>query len=232
MPKLDWDTVGERFYEQGVDRGVLYIAGQGYAWSGLVSVSESLSGGEAKPFYIDGFKYANVAGSEEFGATIEAFSYPPEFALCDGIAQIHNGLSATQQPRKPFDFSYRTRIGNDVDGFDHGYKIHLIYRALAAPSAQKFASLGAKDVPDTRSWSVTTMPPAISGYRPTSHFVIDSRSTPDDTLTTIEELLYGTDTANAVMPTVGALLSLFGTPVYDEGAPAVVDDVILDGGTP
>jgi hypothetical protein len=231
MTKLNWDALGERFYEQGVDRGALYIASVGYAWSGLVSVSESLSGGEAKPYYIDGFKYANIAGSEEFGATIEAFSCPPEFGPCDGLAQIHNGLVATQQPRKPFDLTYRTRIGNDVDGYDHGYKVHLVYRALAAPSAQKFASLGQKDDPNTRSWDISTMPPAISGYRPTAHFVVDSRTADPATLSQLEDLLYGTDTADAVMPTVPALLTLFGTPVYDAGTVETVDTNVLDGGT-
>lgn len=232
MPRLSWDTVGERFYEQGVDRGVLYVYGQGYAWSGLVSVSESLSGGEPRPFYVDGYKYANLAASEEFGATIEAFSSPAEFALCDGSAIIHNGLIITQQPRRPFDFSFRTKIGNDVNGVDYAYKIHLVYGALAAPSGQKFTSLGQSDSPDTRSWQVTTRPPLITGYRPTSHFIIDSRETPVDILSTVEDLLYGTESATAVMPTVPALLALFGTPIYDEGLPNAVDDLILDGGTP
>jgi hypothetical protein len=231
MSRLTWDGMGQRIYELGVDHGVLYLAGQGYSWPGLVSVSESLSGGDAKPYYIDGYKYANIAAAEEFGATIEAFSCPPEFAPCDGAAEIHNGLIATQQPRKSFGFSYRTKIGNDIQGDDFGYKIHLVYNALAAPSGQKFTSQGQNDSPATRSWAITTKPPVISGYRPTAHFVIDSRSTPADTLATIEDLLYGTDTADAVMPTVAALLTIFGTPVYDSGTPDDLDAVILDGGT-
>jgi hypothetical protein len=232
--RLAWDTPGERVYEQGVDRGVLYVGGQGYAWSGLVSVSESIQGGQAKPYYMDGIKYANVSASEEFQATIEAFSSPPEFAPCDGNAMLQNGLFATQQPRRQFDLSYRTRVGNDLDGTDHAYKIHLVYKALAAPSNQKYLTIGANATPSTRSWAITTLPPLVTGIRPTSHFVIDSRTTDPAVLTELEDILYGNIDDEASMPTVAALLSLFSAPDfdYDAGDVDTTGLEILDGGAP
>lgn len=209
MTRLSWGTPGERFYETGVDRGVLFIGGVGYAWSGLVSVAESPSGGEARPYYIDGFKYANVSAAEEYEATIQAFSAPREFGPCDGSSEVYQGLIATQQPRRPFDFSYRTKIGNDVDGADHGYKIHLVYNALAAPSQRTNTTLGQENGPQTLSWAITTTAPMASGLKPTSHFIIDSRTTPDTTLEEIEIWLYGDDIAGPSMPTVSELLALF-----------------------
>lgn len=210
MARLNWNAVGERYFELGVDRGVLYIDSVGYAWSGLVSVAESISGGEAKPKYLDGFKYANVSAAEEFGATIQAFSSPAAFSACDGTGQIHNGLFATQQPRRPFDFSYRTLVGNDIQGSDHGYKIHLVYGALAAPSSRTSESLnGSVTTLQALSWSVTTQPPKMSGIRPTSHFLIDSRTAPADVLAELEDILYGTDTVSASIPTVAELIELF-----------------------
>jgi hypothetical protein len=231
--RLDWGTPGERFYEQGVDRGVLYIGGQGYAWSGLVSVSESIQGGDAKPYYMDGIKYANISAAEEFEAAIEAFSSPPEFAPCDGNAVIQNGLIATQQPRRPFDFSYRTLIGNDIDQLNHGYKIHLVYKALAAPSNVKYTTIGDKSTPDTRSWNITTLPPSLAGIRPTSHFVIDSRSTDPAILVQIESVLYGDADNDAAIPTVTALLSIFGGAAgeFDAGDIDTTGIEFLDGGT-
>jgi hypothetical protein len=217
MTRLNWDNVGERFYEMGVDHGVLYVGGAGYAWSGLVSVSESPNGGEARPFYLDGFKYANVASAEEFNATIQAFSAPREFGPCDGTLEIYGGLIATQQPRRPFGFSYRTKVGNDTDGNEHGFKIHLVYNALAAPSQRNNTSLGQENAPQTLSWAITTMAPRMTGLRPTAHFIIDSRNTDEALLEDILDLLYGTDTIDPKMPTVGELMALFGAPVYDAG---------------
>lgn len=210
MPRLNWNAVGQRFYETGVDRGVLYIKNQvGVAWPGLVSVSESPSGGDAKPYYIDGFKFANVAAAEEFEATIDSFNNPPEFGPCDGVASINNGLLATQQPRKPFGFSYRTKLGNDTDGVDHAYKIHLIYNALAAPSQRSNSTVSDSLQPNTLSWSITTLPPAVSSLKPTAHFVIDSRSTPSDLLVEVEDILYGTVDATSRLPEVQELLGIF-----------------------
>lgn len=208
MAKLNWGAAGERFYESGVDHGVLYIDGVGYAWSGLISVTESSSGGQARPFYIDGFKYANIASAEEFEATIQAFSAPREFRRCDGSPEIYGGLIATQQPRRPFDFSYRTMVGNDTDP-NYGYKIHLVYNALAAPSQRTNSTQGENgDIPSL-SWALTTRPPMVSGIKPTAHFVIDSRSTSPLILTLAENLLYGSDSSTATMPTVTELLALF-----------------------
>lgn len=210
VPRLNWSAVGERFYEAGVDRGVLYVGElAGVPWPGLVSVSESPRGGEARPFYIDGFKYANVAASEEFEATISAFQSPPEFATCDGVSSVHNGLFATQQPRKPFGLSYRTKLGNDTEGVDFAYKIHLVYNALAAPSGRTNSTVGQQLQPNTLSWSITTLPPAISGLRPTAHFVIDSRNTPEALLADVEDILYGSEVSSARLPSVAELLGMF-----------------------
>lgn len=211
MTRLDWNAVGERFYETGIDQGVLYRKDlAGVAWPGLISVSESPTGGGPKPYYVDGFKFANVAAAEEFEATISAFSSPPEFASCDGVSAVYNGLFATQQPRKPFSFSYRTKIGNDFEGIEFGYKIHLVYNALAAPSGRSNNTLGQSVQPNTLSWKITTLSPAATGLRPTAHFVIDSRSTSDELLASVEDILYGSDTETPNLPSVTELLALFG----------------------
>lgn len=233
MAELTWDAVGERFYEGGVDRGVLFVDGLGVAWPGLVSVSESPTGGEPRPYYLDGYKYLNLAASEEFEATIEAFSSPREFDLCEGVNSAYGGLMITQQPRKPFGFSYRTKIGNDIDGIDHGHKIHLVYNALAAPSERTHTTLGSSAEAPTRSWSVTTLAPKIYGYRPTAHFIVDSRTTPMEVMQEVEELLYGTPFTDPVMPGVTQLLDLFNAPTVDGGDNSVVVfDTIMDGGEP
>jgi hypothetical protein len=209
VAQLNWDLPGERFYEAGVDRGVLYLNDIGYAWPGLVSVAESSSGGTPKPYYIDGYKYANVASAEEFQATITAFSSPSEFSVCDGVGVVHTGLFATQQPRRSFNFSYRTRIGNDIEATEYGYKIHLVYNALAAPANQTHNTIGDNATPSTLSWAITTLAPKISNLRPTSHFVVDSRSTPEVVLNELEDILYGTDALTATIPTVSELIDLF-----------------------
>lgn len=209
MTRLSWGDPGQRFYETGVDRGVLYIDGIGYAWSGLTAVSEAPTGGESKPRYLDGFKYANVSAAEEFAATIQAFSAPREFGPCDGSVELYNGLIATQQPRRPFDFSYRTKIGNDTDGVDHGYKIHLVYNALAAASSRSNTSLGQNNEPQSLSWSITTMPPRVQGLKPTAHYVIDSRSTHPDLLESFDTWLYGNENTVPSMPPVMELIAAF-----------------------
>jgi hypothetical protein len=141
VARLDWSAIGERFYETGIDRGVLYVGEDGFVWPGLISITESPSGGDAKPFYLDGIKYLNISAAEEFEGTINAFFAPAEFNACDGTVSVHNGLFATQQPRKPFGLSYRTRVGNDIDGAEHAYKVHLVYNALAAPSERENSTL-------------------------------------------------------------------------------------------
>lgn len=210
MPRVTWDAVGERFYEIGVDRGVLYpTSALGIAWSGLISVSETPSGGEPRPFYIDGIKYVNISAAEEFEAAIGAFSSPSEFSACDGVSRIQNGLLVTNQPRKPFGLSYRSNLGNDTDGMDHAYKIHLVYNALAAPSQRANNTIDDSVNPSIFNWSITTLPPAITGYKPTAHLVIDSRYTDPAKLSEIEDLLYGTVATSSSLPTPDELIAIF-----------------------
>lgn len=210
MARLNWGATAERFYETGIDRGVLYTGnGIGVPWNGLTSVSESPTGGEAKPAYIDGYKFRNVASSEEYEATIEAFSAPKEFGPCDGSRSIHNGLIATQQPRQAFNFSYRTLVGNPIEGTDYGYKIHLVYNALAGPAQRSNGTVSDSIEASKLSWSVTTLPPSLTGMKPTAHFIIDTRETPRGLLAAIEDILYGTDVNSARMPLVSELVAMF-----------------------
>lgn len=210
MTRLTWGASGLRYFETGVDRGVLYLPGKdGVPWNGLKSVAEAPSGGEPRPYYIDGIKYLNVASAEEFIATLEAFSSPPEFAICDGTLSLHNGLFVTQQPRSQFGLAYRTLVGNDIQGVDHGYKIHLVYNALAAPSQRSNQTVGTGVQPLSLSWQITTTPPRMTGVKPTAHFVIDSRLTPKRLMDAIEDILYGTVDDAARMPSVDELRALF-----------------------
>jgi hypothetical protein len=210
VTRLLWGAYGERFYEVGVDRGVLYVLSQpGVAWNGLVSVAELSSGGEAKAYYCDGIKYLNISAAEEFEANLNAISHPSQFDVCDGRLGIHNGLYATQQRRQSFGFSYRTLIGNDTNGPDHGYKIHLVYNALAGRAQRPNVSLGASSSPAIFSWNITTKPPVLTGYKPTSHFVIDSRTTDPEVLAEVEDLLYGTESDDPTLPTPTELIALF-----------------------
>lgn len=209
MAKLSWGTPGERFYESGVDRGVVYIDNVGYAWNGLTSVQESPNGGEPQPFYVDGYKYVQISAAEEFEATLEAYSSPREFGPCDGTTELYSGLTATQQKRKQFNLSYRTLVGDDLLGLDRAYKIHLVYNALAAPSSRNHETLS-QDVPlNTLSWAISTQPPAVTGMRPTSHFIIDTRRASSGDVTALEDILYGTAVTTPSFPTVSALLAIF-----------------------
>jgi hypothetical protein len=210
MPKLTWDDIGKRFYETGIDRGVLYVGTQpGVAWSGLVSIAETTSGGESKPFYYDGFKYINTSANEEFGAVIEAYTYPEEFGPCDGTAAPLNGFYITHQRRRSFGLSYRTRVGNDVSGPDFGYKIHMIYNALAEPSAKSNTTIGDTVDPENFSWTVTTRAPAIENYSRTAHFMIDTRTAPPEAVVIVEDILYGNDEVGGRLPTVEELFEIF-----------------------
>jgi hypothetical protein len=209
VAKLTWGASGQRFYEFGVDRGVLYAPSQpGVSWIGLISVSESPSGGEPRPFYLDGIKYLNLASAEEYEATLVAFSAPEEFSICEGNISIQNGLIATQQPRKSFGFSYRSMIGNDVDP-EVGYKIHLVYNALAGPPQRNFNTQGDAIDLATYAWQLTTLPPSITGYRPTAHLVIDTRSADPEVLSDLEDILYGTDLEAPSLPTPDDVIDLF-----------------------
>jgi hypothetical protein len=215
MTRLQWDKVGERVYETGVDHGVLYIPNaqgqynEGYAWNGLVTVTESPSGADANPQYADNIKYLNLVSTEQFGATVEAFTYPDEFAQCDGTAEPTPGIKVGQQSRKTFGLAYRTQLGNDVDGTDHGYKLHLVYGALAAPSEKAYGTIN--DTPEaiTFSWDVSTTPVDVPGLKPTASMTIDSTKVDADTLTQLENLLYGTAGADPRLPLPAEVLDLF-----------------------
>lgn len=223
MARIAWTIAGSRFFEAGVDRGVLYIDDlAGIPWVGLISVEENPTGGEAQPYYIDGVKYLNVSKVEEFEATIKAFTYPVEFSQCDGSDRIRTGLFFSQQRRKSFGFSYRTMIGNDVNGLNLGYKIHLIYNALVTPSSRSASTFADSIEASDFSWSLTTKPRVVSGYGPTAHVVVDSRYTEPEYVAAIEDILYGTDSDVARMIAPEELIAIFDAPVewvvIDEGA--------------
>lgn len=218
MTKLTWGNTGDRTFETGVDRGVLYVESAGVAWNGLVAVKEAPSGGTPEPFFYDGFKYLQLASSEEFTATLDAFSAPSQFAECDGSSQMSNGLFATQQPRKQFNLSYRTKVGNDTDGIDHGYKIHVVYNALAAPSQQNNSTLSNSTTPVVFSWAISTAPIKLTNTKPTSHFVIDSRYTSPALLAEVEAILYGTSSTIPRLITAEDLARMFGLTIVDLGS--------------
>lgn len=212
MARLTWNAVGERYYETGIDRGVLYVDGDeipGVPWNGLVSIKETPTGVVNTPYYFDGIKYLNTSTHEEYSATIDAFSSPEEFDLCDGTAYVLNGLSITQQARKKFGLCYRTKVGNDIDGIDHAYKIHLVYNALAAPTIQNNNTLNDSTDPNIFSWSITTVPTPISGFKPSAHFVIDSTKISPHLLYYFENIIYGSATTNPRMPTIQEIVALF-----------------------
>ena len=216
MSKLIWDQTGERFYETGVNQGVLYPQGangtypKGVAWNGLTAVTESPSGAEATPLYADNIKYLNLISAEEFGATIEAYTYPDEFAQCDGSAEIANGVMIGQQSRKTFGLSYKTTLGNDVEGNDHGYKLHIIYGALAAPSEKGYATINDSPEAITFSWEVTTTPVSVTGFKPTASIVIDSTKVNASKLAALEDILYGADQTEARLPLPDEVATLMG----------------------
>lgn len=198
MSKLKWDQTGERFYETGVKNGVLYIPTggaytKGVAWNGLTAVTESPSGAEATPLYADDIKYLNLISTEEFGATIEAYTYPDEFAECDGSAELATGVYIGQQPRKTFGLCYKTTLGNDEDGNSHGYKLHLIYGAKAAPTEKAYATINDSPEAITFSWELTTTPVPVKNAKPTASITIDSTKVNSGKLAALEDILYGKD---------------------------------------
>jgi len=218
MAPLTWDQVGEKLYETGVDHGVLYLpdaAGvynTGFAWNGLTTVTESPSGAEASPQYADNIKYLNIISAEEFGGTIEAFTYPEEFGQCDGTDLSTPGVAVGQQTRKMFGLSYRTKVGNDVDGMDFGYKLHLIYGCQAAPSEKAYATINDSPEAIAFSWDITTTPVPVTGLKPTSLIVVDSTVVDPGDLTALENLLYGAASVEAALPTPDAVIALFAGP--------------------
>ena len=218
MSRLTWDNTGERLFETGVKNGVLYPIQaegkytKGVAWNGLISVTESPSGAEATALYADDIKYVNLLSNEEFGATIEAYTYPDEFAECDGSGTLAEGVLLGQQKRKVFGLCYRTTIGNDVDGNDHGYKLHLVYGCLAAPSEKAYSTIN--DNPDaiTFSWEVTTTPVNVTGFKPTSQITIDSTKVATEKMTAIEALLYGSEEKEPSLPLPDELAAVLSAP--------------------
>ena len=223
MARLVWDQTGQKTYETGVKQGVLYPQGEGgaypkgYAWNGLTGVTESPSGAESNPLYADDIKYLNLISAEEFGATIEAYTYPDEFAECDGSAEIAPGVTIGQQARKTFGMAYKTTFGNDVDGNEHGYKLHLIYGALATPSEKAYATINDSPEAITFSWEVTTTPVAVEGFKPTASLTIDSTKVDKDKLTALEDILYGKDSVEARLPLPNEVATLMKTGAVAQG---------------
>ena len=205
MPKIKWDQTGERYYETGVKNGVLYVVdntgnyGKGVAWNGLTKVTESPSGAEATPLYADNIKYLNLMSAEEFGFTIEAYTYPDEFAACDGSSEIATGITIGQQSRKTFGFCYRTENGNDTLGTDYGYKIHIVYGATASPSSKDYQTINDSPEAISLSWEVKTTPVEVTTEingnkpKPTATLIIDSTKVDKTKLKSIEDKLYGTE---------------------------------------
>ena len=206
MSKLVWDKTGERLYETGVKQGVLYVQDaqgaypKGVAWNGLTNVTESPSGAEATPLYADDIKYLNLMSTEEFGGTIEAYTYPDEFAECDGSASIATGVYIGQQARKTFGLCYRTTLGNDVENNAHGYKLHLVYGALASPSEKAYATINDSPEAITFSWEFSTTPVNVTGFKPTASIVIDSTKADPTKLAELEKILYGDGETEARLP--------------------------------
>lgn len=236
MAELNWDLVGERFYESGIKKGVLYPQDSlgayplGVAWNGLISVTESPSGAEASPIYADDIKYVNLMSVEEFGATIEAYTYPDEFAACDGSAELAEGVMIGQQPRSVFGLAYQSTLGNDVEGFDHGYKLHLIYGAMAAPSEKSYQTINDSPEAITFSWELTTTAVAVTGKKPTAALVIDSTKVDAAKLATLEGILFGTAEADPRLPLPDEIATLFAgaAPSAIALSSIVPDDETLD----
>lgn len=215
MSKLVWDNTGERLYETGVQNGVLYprnVSGlypKGVAWNGLISVTESPTGAESNKVYADNITYLNLISAEEFGATIEAYTYPDEFAACDGSGELAVGVFVGQQTRKVFGLAYKSFVGNDVAGNDFGYKLHLIYGGNASPSEKAYATIN--DTPEaiTFSWEVTTTPVEVTGFKPTASLTIDSTKVDTAKLTALETILFGSANADARLPLPDEVADIF-----------------------
>lgn len=219
-PPIEWDKLGERFYETGTDRGVLYPADNtgayplGVPWNGLTTVTQSPSGAEPNKQYADNIPYLTLYSTEEFGCTIEAFTYPDEFAVCDGSAEAEVGVFVGQQPRKPFGFSYRSLVGNDTQGQDFGYKIYLIYNAMAAPSEKAHTTVNDSPEATTLSWEVTTTPVNVGkvdgkDFKPTAFLTIDSTKVPAEKLSSFEDIIYGSEATPAKLPSPAEVIAHF-----------------------
>lgn len=214
MSKLVWDSTGDRLYETGVKNGVLYpidevgTYSKGVAWNGLTAVTESPSGAESNPLYADDIKYLDLKSVEEFGGTIEAYMYPDEFAECDGSAELAAGVKIGQQKRKVFGLCYRTTLGNDVKGDDYGYKLHIVYGAVASPSERGYTTMNDSPEAITMSWEFTTTPVSVEGFRPTAHLEIDSTKANAEKLAALEDILYGANETEARLPLPNEIATL------------------------
>lgn len=216
MSRLVWDQTGERQYETGVKNGVLYIPtegvyNKGVAWNGLTAFTESPSGAEATPLYADDTKYLTLMSTEEYGCTIEAYTYPDEFAQCDGSAEIAKGVSIGQQSRKTFGLSVKTTLGNDTEGNDFGYKLHIVYGALASPSEKGYATINDSPEAITFSWEVTTTPVSVAGFKPTASITIDSTKADKTKLKALEDILYGSTETEPRLPLPDEIAGLMKT---------------------
>lgn len=215
MAKLVWDQSGQRFYETGVKMGVLYVQDssgaypKGVAWNGLTAVNETPSGAEATPLYADDIKYLNLRSAEDFGATIEAYTYPEEFEACDGSAELAPGVKIGQQARNAFGLCYRTVVGNDIAGNDFGYKLHIIYGATAAPSEKAYATINDSPEAITFSWEVNCTPVEVEGFKPTASLVIDSTKVDAEKLAALEAKLYGDESTEAMLPLPAEIAAIF-----------------------
>lgn len=223
MAKLLWDQSGERTYETGVDHGILFVQnagvyGDGVAWNGLTTVTESPSGAEASAIYADNIKYLNLYSAEEFGCTIEAYTYPDEFGVCDGSADIATGVSIGQQERKSFGFAYRTRLGNDQDGDSYGYKLHLIYGCRASTTQKGYSTVNDSPEAINFSWEVTTTPITVKGYKPTANVIIDSTKSDSAKLAQINAIIEGTDDTYTLLSSEPADWSTNFTSYYTKNA--------------
>lgn len=221
MAVLQWDLAGQRLYETGVDHGVLYIPDgsgvydSGFAWNGLTTVTESPTGAESTATYADNIKYLNLISAEQFGGTIEAYTYPDEFAQCDGTVMPSDGIMVGQQGRKAFGLCYRTRMGNDIDGTDYGYKLHLLYGCQAAPSEKAYGTINDSPEAISFSWDITTSPVTVTGLKPTSLLTIDSTKVDAGDLAALEDILYGTIGDDPRLPLPDEVLAIFGAGITD-----------------
>lgn len=213
MSKIIFDNTGEKIYETGVDHCVLYVRDSntyqtGVAWNGITAINENPSGAEATPIYADNIKYLNIVSGEDFGATIEAYTYPDEFTECDGSAEIVAGVKIGQQTRKPFALCYRTLIGNDVAGTGHGYKLHFIYNAQAAVSAKNYKTINESPEAMSFSWEISTTPEVVEGFKPTATVTVDSTKVDAQKLKALEAKIYGSEDSEPTMPTISEIVSL------------------------
>ena len=216
MPRITWNDTGDRLYETGVRNCVLYVRdpdgsyNNGVAWNGITGITESPSGAESTPLWADDTKYLNLISAEEFGATVEAYTYPKEFEECDGTAELAPGVTIGQQNRKSFGLSYRTTLGNDVDSNEHGYKLHLIYGATAAPTDKAYATINDSPEAITFSWELTTIPVAVPDHKATASVTIDSTKADPDKMKALEDMLYGSDAKQARLPLPAEIAALMG----------------------